>query len=82
MTIDAEILKELKNFNRNVEWLKANANKNKKWVKVGAVIELTGWDFRRLDRARRNNEIEYKKEGRKFFYNLESISKIHLKQTA
>jgi hypothetical protein len=82
MPIDAEILKELRNFNRNVEWLKANANKSKRWVKVGAVIEITGWDFRRLDRARKNHEIEFKKEGRKIFYNLDSIPQIHLKQTA
>lgn len=82
LTIDAEILKELKNFNRNVEWLKANANKNKRWVKVGAVVDLTGWDFRRLDRARRNHEIEFKKEGSKYFYNLDSIPHIHLKHAA
>lgn len=82
ITIDAEVLKELKNFNRNVEWLKANANKGKRWVKVGAVVDVTGWDFRRLDRARRNHEIEFKKEGGKYFYDLDSIPRIHLKQTA
>lgn len=82
MTLSPEILKELRQFNKNVEWLKAQAVKNRgQWVKVSVVRDLTGWDKEQMRRMRESGGIEVKKENG-IWYNLNSINPIHLKQTA
>lgn len=55
--------------------------KQETWIKVSDVVRLTGWDKERLRRARLNGEIKFKDDNGRF-YLLESISTIHLKQSA
>lgn len=53
--------------------------KHNPWVRVQWIIDLTGWDKHKLYDARKQGLIEYKKEGKEYFYNLESINPIFLK---
>lgn len=74
----------IRDFNRNIEWLKKNHSiiKKQTWIKAGEVMKLTNWDRDRLRRARERGEVEVKKEGG-IFYLYESIPQIFLKnQTA
>jgi hypothetical protein len=69
-----ELLRELKRYNN----LHGNP-KNKCWVKVSVIRDLTGWDRERMRRARNNGEVEFKKDGNKFLYNPDSIHPVHKK---
>ncbi len=82
MTLSPEILKELRQFNRNIEWLKAQAVKSRgNWVKVSVVRDCTGWTENQLRRMRENGGVQVKRENG-IWYDLNSINPIHLKQTA
>lgn len=43
------------------------------WVKATTILELTGWDAFKLRQARVNKTISFKKEGKSYFYDLNSI---------
>lgn len=52
------------------------------WVKVTKVVQLTGWTKEQLRSARENEEIEYKKNAKGFFYNLSTLNPLLLKKHA
>lgn len=44
-----------------------------KYVKVGAIKELTGWGHRKMEWARRNGIIDYLETPEGILYNLNSV---------
>lgn len=50
------------------------------WVKVGVVKELTGWDKKKMQRARENNLIKQRKDDKGIWYLLESIHEMFIKK--
>lgn len=78
--ISAEVLQEIKKFNRNVEWLKKKELKTN-WVKASVITDLTGWDKHSLWLARKNGYVKYKKDGSTFWYDPSSLTDIFLKKS-
>ena len=73
--MSTEELKIIKEFNRNVAWLKTQTLKDKKqvWAKVSKVKELTGWDHEGMRKARDNGYISWEKREGEIWYDLNSI---------
>lgn len=46
---------------------------NRKWVKVGAITELTGWDSKKLEWARLNEILDFKPVNGVMYYDLNSL---------
>jgi hypothetical protein len=65
-----ELIRELR-IRRTLDQKKGN------WVKVSKVKELTGWSKGRLATARKNKEIEYRKDSKGIFYNIDSLAPVH-----
>lgn len=81
MTKEELILKKLDRLERLVGMLVKEEIKAQ-WVKASTVISLTGWDRNRMERARKNGDIEFKKQNG-IWYNVKSIPPVYLKkQTA
>lgn len=53
--------------------------KRRTWVKVGIIKELTGWNNRSMDKARKNNLVELRNINGKIEYLLESIHPMFIK---
>lgn len=70
----------LKEFNRNVAWLKQKDLKGKSslWVSVTEVVKRTGWNKEGMRRAREQGLVKWKKENGSFFYDLTSIHEMFL----
>jgi hypothetical protein len=68
-----QLIKELKAHRTALQ-----ATSKVRWVKVSVITELTGWDRRRLERARNSGEIIYKKDSTGIWYDQDSINSIHL----
>ncbi len=79
MTPEQERL--LKEFNRNVEWLKRKElSTSTKWVRASVILEKTGWTRAELQTARRNRYIIYNEKTH--LYDPGSINEDYLKFTA
>jgi hypothetical protein len=57
-----------------------HAKSKPRWVKVGAVTELTGWDHKKMQWARRNGIIDSKKTSDGILYDLNSINENFIKK--
>lgn len=57
----------------------AEMKRKPKWTKVTEIARLTGWDRERMRRARQNGEVNFKKKGSSFFYDLDSIHPLLIK---
>jgi hypothetical protein len=55
--------------------------KTQTWVKASVIMEITFWDKEGMRKAREQNLIKWKKENG-FYYLLESLPEIFIKQTA
>lgn len=74
MTTDQ--LKTIEEFNRNVRYLRSKDRPH--WVRGNVVQEVTGWDNRRLTKARKDGSVAVKKDGG-YWYDLNSLHKTLLK---
>lgn len=43
------------------------------WVKSHWITELTGWDWKKMNQARRDNLIKFRQNGKRYEYLLESV---------
>ena len=79
--MSSEELQILKEFNRNVRWLKGQHNKKAKTLVTAQVlVKATGWDKERMRTARLNKEVEFEKVATGGYrYNLDSVNPIFLK---
>jgi hypothetical protein len=59
-----------------------HAKSKPRWVKVGAVTELTGWTKNKLQWARRNKIIDYLETPDGILYDLNSINENFIKKTS
>jgi hypothetical protein len=53
--------KLIRDFNRNIEWLKHQSMKNAVWLTAQQLTSRTGWSKEALRRKRDNKEIVFKK---------------------
>lgn len=80
--MDQEIKREFDRLHREIKSLKATQEKET-WVPVSWILEVTGWSKRKLQAAREQKIIEYKKsDGGGYLYKLESIPEIFIKQAS
>lgn len=52
------------------------------WVKVSKAMKVTGWNKEQMRQARDNDEIEFKKTSKGFYYNLATLNPLLIKKTA
>lgn len=51
------------------------------WVKVGFIVEITGWNKEQMRRARQQGLIKYRRDPEKgFIYSLESLPTMFIKK--
>lgn len=80
--MDRELKQQFELINKKLNMLAAQQRKET-WASHAWVTKLTGWNFRDLEQARKNNIIEHKKsESGGYLYKLESIPEIFLKKQA
>lgn len=78
--MDKELKQQFELINKKLNALAAGQRKET-WVSPVFVKDITGWDYRRLDQARKQNIIEYKESDKGgYLYKLESIPEIFIKQ--
>lgn len=78
--MDRELKQQFELINKKLNAL-AQGQRKETWVGPSWITELTGWDFRKLDMARKQNIIEFKKNDKGgYLYKLESIPEIFIKQ--
>jgi hypothetical protein len=78
--MDRDLQQRLDRIDKKLNALAAQQRKET-WVGHSWVTDLTGWDFRKLEQARKQNVIEFKKsETGGYLYKLESIPEIFIKQ--
>lgn len=70
-----EQLAIIKEFNRNVRYLRERDRKNNTWVKSGTIKRITGWNNEEMRKAREQGLVEWKRE-KGIWYLLESIPEI------
>lgn len=65
----------LRDFNRNIHWLKSQEVKKSKpkWVKASDIKDLTGWDTNKMRRARINEVVIFKIINGERVYDLNSL---------
>lgn len=78
--MDKALKDEFERINKKLNAIAAQQRKET-WVNATWVMKATGWDFREMDQARKQNIIEYKDSpGGGYLYKLESIPEIFIKQ--
>jgi hypothetical protein len=81
MQLTPDIVRAINQFNKNVEWLKAKELKDtRRWVKVGVIKKMTGWNNEEMRRARETGMVDWKRDDNGYWYSPESINEIHLKK--
>lgn len=45
------------------------------WVKASGITEITGWDFRKLEKARRYGQVRFERRADGIWYDRTSIHK-------
>jgi hypothetical protein len=74
-------MNQLDRIERKLDLLLSEKRK-KKLVKATVITELTGWDANRMRKARRNNDLHWEKKDGSIVYDLNSLDKKFLKQSA
>lgn len=78
--MEPDIKKEFDRLHREIRSMKEKQEKST-WVSASWVIDLTGWTPRRMQLAREQGIIEFKKnKGGGFLYKLESIPEQFIKK--
>lgn len=72
--IDRKLIQDhTRALNRYVDFQRQQKRKET-WIKVGEVRRLTGWDYRKMEKARECRMVDFKKDKEgKMWYLLESI---------
>lgn len=79
---DIHFEKHFNSINQKLNLLLQERNNQKKtWVGSSVITEMTGWDFEGMRKARRNNIIQTRGEGKKIQYLLESLPEVFIKNT-
>lgn len=61
MTAEATILTELRKLKEIVASMRQQAKKDEKWVSAYWVQQVTGWDGKMLEKARKQNIVSFRK---------------------
>lgn len=77
--MEQDVKREFERILREIKSLKAAQDKST-WIPAEWVLEVTGWNKRRLQTAREQGIIEVKEKGRGYLYKLESIPDVFIKQ--
>jgi len=78
--MDQELKREFDRLHREIKSLK-QVQEKATWVSHVWIMEVTGWNKRKLQAARDQNIIEYKESpGGGYLYKLESIPEQFIKQ--
>lgn len=67
----------LDRLEREVRQLK---RKSPHWTTAKTIMKLTGWDKYRLNRARKNEEIQFKKKNGSIRYDLDTLHESLIKK--
>lgn len=70
--MDRETKEQFERLNKKLNALSV-AQRKETWVRVTWVTDLTGWNYKKLELARKHNLIEFKKDDEGYLYKLESI---------
>lgn len=70
-------IKTIEEFNRNVRYLRSKDRPH--WVKGSVIQEVTGWDNKRLTKARKDGSVVSRKKEKSYEYDLNSLHKFLLK---
>lgn len=76
-TETAELMKRVENLEKTVARL--STGKRKTWVKASDIKKLTGWDNEKMRRNREAGIIHFEKRKDGFFYLLESLNPVFIK---
>lgn len=80
--MDATLTKTLNRIDSKLTAL-LNKQKQETWVKVYFIQDLTGWDSKRLEQAREQKIIQFRKsKSGSYEYLLESLPELFIKKTA
>lgn len=83
MTIEQQILTKLERLNTELSMLRKKGKDDERWVSAFWIQQLTGWDFRMLDKARKQGLIKYRKnKNNGVEYLLSSVPDEFKKKTA
>lgn len=83
MTAEATILSEIKKLKEIVASIRQQTKQDEKWVSAFWIQQLTGWDGKMLEKARKQNLVKYKKnENGGTVYLLSSVPEEFKKKTA
>lgn len=79
--MEKQLLERLDRIERKLSML-MQEKKKETWVKAPVITGMTGWDGNKMRRARENGYIKFKKDNGCFFYDVESLHSVHIKQSA
>lgn len=77
ITPTQEAMREVKKFNRHIEWLKRKELKEGYTASAGEVMKITGWSREKLRGERERGTVRSKKYGAKFRYDLSSLPEVY-----
>ena len=82
-TVDAALLRMQHQLNRIERLLEALVGEKKKatWVKAHDITQLTGWDNQKMRRMRLAGVLEFKKDKKGWWYDLNSVPPQFIKST-
>lgn len=78
MTVQAIIsrLDKIERDQKRILDLLAGNKKKKQWVKASDILRLTGWNREKLRQRRADGLVEFKRDGKGWFYNPDSIPSV------
>jgi hypothetical protein len=79
--VDRELKQQFELINKKLNTLAAGQRKET-WVRVTWVTDLTGWNYKKMELARKHKLIEYKKDDEGYLYLLESIPEQFIKKVS
>lgn len=83
MTNEQQILTKLDRLTTELSRLRQEKKQDERWVSAFWIQQLTGWDFRMLDKARKQGLIKYRKNNNNGVeYLLSSVPEEFKKKTA
>lgn len=77
-------MSEIARLEKKVDEIRRMVSDMKKpfWVKAQVITSVTGWNYKKMEQARENGYVEFKKKDNGYWYNLNSINAVFLKQVS
>lgn len=77
-------MSEIARLEKKVDEIRRMVSDMKKpfWVKAQVITSVTGWNYKKMEQARENGYVEFKKKDNGYWYNLNSINAVFLKQAS